>query len=86
MLGWSSSLPLLVVGDEELVCESVGKADMLPDHLDRKQSTESVDLPVTCHPSPSLTSFAYASSEVRCNFFDRHPAVALTNRVYFLFF
>ena len=28
-------------------------------------SRESVDLPLTCHPSPSLTSFAFRSSEVR---------------------
>ena len=47
------------------MCESVGKADLLLDHFDGKQSRESVDLPLTCHPSPSLTSFAFRSSEVR---------------------
>ena len=35
------------------------------DHFDGKQSRESVDLPLTCHPSASLTSFAFSSSEVR---------------------
>ena len=59
----SSSLPPLVGGGGGLVCESVGKAD-LSDHFDGKQSRESVDLPLTCHPSPSLTSFAFRSSEV----------------------
>ena len=29
-----------------------------------KQSREAVDLPLTCHPSPSLTTFAFRSSEV----------------------
>ena len=43
----SSSLP-------SLVSESVGKADLLSDHFDSKQSREAVDLPPTCHPSPSL--------------------------------
>ena len=36
-----------------MVCESVGKADLLSDHLDSKQSREAVDLSLTCHPSPS---------------------------------
>ena len=47
------------------MCESVGKVDLLSDHFDGKQSRESVDLPLTCHLSPSLTSFAFRSSEVR---------------------
>ena len=45
--------------------ESVGKADLLPDHFNSKQSRESVDLPFTFHPSPSLTTLAFRSSEVR---------------------
>ena len=48
-----------------LVCESVGKADLLSDHFDSKQSKESIDLLVTCHPSPSLLTFAFRSSEVK---------------------
>ena len=35
----SSSLPPLVGPDEGLVCESVGKADLLSDHFDSKQSS-----------------------------------------------
>ena len=46
------------------MCESVGKADLLSDHFDGKQSRDCVDLPLTCHRSPSLTSFAFRSSEV----------------------
>ena len=65
MFGLSSSLPPLVGGGGGLVCESVGKADLLSDHFDGKQSWESVDLPLTYHPyPPSLTSFAFRSSEV----------------------
>ena len=45
-------------------CESVGKADLLSNHFDGKQSRESVDLPITCHPSTSLTSFPFKSSDV----------------------
>ena len=58
-------MPPLVGGGGGLVCESVSKADLLSDHFDGKQSKESVDLPLTCHPSPSLTSFVFRSSEVR---------------------
>ena len=36
--GSSSSLPLLVSEGGGLVCESVGKADLLSDHFDSKQS------------------------------------------------
>ena len=54
MLGSSSSFPPLVSEGGGLVCESVSKADLLSDNFDSKQSKESVDLPLTCHPSPSL--------------------------------
>ena len=65
VFGLSSSPPPLVGEDGGLVCESVGKADLFSDHFDGKQSRESVDLQLTCHPSPRLTSFALRSSEVR---------------------
>ena len=64
VFGSSSSLPPLVSEGGGLVCESVGKADLL-DHFDSKQYREAVDLPLTCHPSPSLTTFAFRLSEVR---------------------
>ena len=65
VFGLSSTLPLLVGGGGGLVCESVGKADLLLDHIDFKQPRESVDLPLTCNLSPSLSSFAFRSSEIR---------------------
>ena len=43
----------------------VGKADLQWDHFDSKQSKEAADLLLNCHPSPSLTTFAVRSSEVR---------------------
>ena len=46
-----------------MVDESVGKAELLSDPSDSKQSRESVDLPLTCHPSSRLTTFAFRSSE-----------------------
>ena len=73
VFGLSSSLPPLVGEGDGLVWESVGKADLLSDHFDGKQSRESVDLPFTCHPSLSLTSFAFRSSEVRRLLLDSDP-------------
>ena len=58
-------MPPLVSEGGGLVCESVGMADLLSDHFDSMQSTEAVDLQLTCHPSPSLTTFAFRSSEER---------------------
>ena len=55
------------------MCESVGKADLLSDHFECKQSRAWVDLPITCHPSPRLTSFAFRSSEVRSLLLDLDP-------------
>ena len=55
------------------MCESVVKADLPSDHFDGKQSRESVDLPLTCHPSPSLTSFAFRSSDLRHLLLDLDP-------------
>ena len=69
----SSSLPPLVSEGGGLVCESVGKADLLSDHFDSKQSREAVDLPLTCHPSPRLSTFAFRSSEVRRLFLGLDP-------------
>ena len=66
VFGSSSSLLLLVSEGGGLVYESVGKADLLSDHFDSMQSREAVDMPLTCHPSPCLTTFAFRSSEVRC--------------------
>ena len=55
------------------MCESVGKADLLSGHFDGKQFREYVDLPLTCHPSPSLTTFAFRSRDVRCFLLDLDP-------------
>ena len=60
-----SYLPPLIGAGGGLVCESVGKADMLSAHFDGKQSRDPVDMSSTCHPSPSLTTFAFGSREVR---------------------
>ena len=55
VFGSCSSLSPLVSEGDRLVCEPVGKADLQSGHFDRKQSREAVDLPLTCHLSPSLT-------------------------------
>ena len=46
---------------------------MLSDHFDSKQSREFVDLLVTCHPSPSLITFVFRSSEAKCLLLDLDP-------------
>ena len=68
-----SSLPLLISKGGGLVCESVGKADLLSVHFDSKQSMEAVDLQLTCHSFPSLTIFAFRSSEVRHLLLELYP-------------
>ena len=71
--GLCLSLPRLVSEGSGLVCESVGKADLLSDHFYSKQSREAVDLLLTCHPSPSLTTFAFRLREGRCLLLDLDP-------------
>ena len=41
------------------------KAVPVSDYFDGKQFRESVDLPLTCHPSPRCTTFTIKLSEVR---------------------
>ena len=89
MFGLSASLPPLVGGGGGLLCESVGRADLLSDHFDGKQSGEFVYLPLTCHPSPRLPIIAFRSRVVRHLLLDLDPyeeEPALTHCVYFLFF
>ena len=78
VFGVSSSLPPLVGGGGGLECEWVGKADLLSDHIDSKQSTNSVDLPFTCHPSPSLVTNAFRESEVRHHLLDLDSCGGIT--------
>ena len=66
VFGTSSSLPPLVCEGGGLVCESAGKADLLSDHFDSNQPREAVGVPLTCHPSPSHTTYPFRSREVRC--------------------
>ena len=78
MFGSSSPLPQLVIEAGRLVCESVGKADLLSDHFDSRSAVkmrlwEAVDLPLTCHPSPSLSTFAFRLREVRRLLLDLDP-------------
>ena len=73
VFGLSSSLPPLVSEGGRLVCESVCKADLLSDNFDSKQSSEAVDLPLSCHPSPSFTTFAFRPCELRRILLDLDP-------------
>ena len=66
-------MPPLVSEGGGLVCQWIGKADLLSDHFDSKQSREAVDLQLTCHPSPRLTTFAFRSREVRRLLLDLDP-------------
>ena len=66
-------MPPLANEDNGLVNESVGMVDLLSDNFDNKQSREAVGLSLICHPSPSLTTFAYRSREVRHLLLDLDP-------------
>ena len=59
------SLPILIGEGDGLVCELVGKADVLSADFYGKQSRDPVDLPSTCHLSPSLNTFTFRSQEVK---------------------
>ena len=81
VFGLSSSLPPLVGGGGRLVCESVGKADLLSDHFDGKQLRES--LAIRIRVLPLLPSGRLRSGV----FFWTWTLVgALTHWVCFLFF
>ena len=56
-----------------LLIRSNNLADLLSDHFDSKQSRETVDLPLTFHPSPSFTTLAFRSSEVRRLLLELYP-------------
>ena len=68
VFGSSSSLLFLVGG---LVSETVGTAYLLSDHIDSKQSRESVDMSFTCHPSHFTSAFRL--SKVRRLLLDLNP-------------
>ena len=73
------------------MCESVGKADLLSDHFDSKQFREAVDLPsgrstAICHPSPSFTTIAFRSRDVRCLLLDLDPYCVTDSLGMFHFF
>ena len=59
------SFPPLIGASGGLVSESVGKAEMLSANFDGNQSRDPVDLPSTCHLSPSTTTFAFRSWDVK---------------------
>ena len=83
--GSDSSLPPLTTDGGGLVCESIGRAVMLSANFDEKQSRYPVDLPSTCHPSPSLTSFGFRSREVKRLLLDLDSYGSLTHWVCLIF-
>ena len=66
-------MPPLVSEGGGLVCESVGKADLLSDHFDSKKSWEAVILQLTCYSSPCFSTFAFRSTEVGRLLLDLDP-------------
>ena len=73
VFGSSSSLPPLVSEGCGLVCESVGKADLLSDHFDSKQSREAVDRRSLAIHLLVLPPLAFRSREVRRLLLDLDP-------------
>ena len=70
MFSLSLSQLLLVGWDGGRVCKLVGKADLMSDHLDSKQSRESVDLPLTFTSLLTYHLCLRSSSEVWCLLLD----------------
>ena len=44
---------------------------LLSSRFDSKQSRDPVDLPLTCHPPPSLTCFVFSSGTVKLLLLDQ---------------
>ncbi|KAI3381869.1 hypothetical protein SNEBB_010891 [Seison nebaliae] len=65
VFGSSSLIPALLSSDGALVANSKDKAELLLSHFEAKQSRNIVNTPLTCHPEPSFTKFAFRSKEVR---------------------
>ena len=75
---------LLLVGGG-LVWESIVKAEMLSAHFDGNQPCYPIDLPSTCHPSPSLTTFASRALEARRHLLDLGSFSGTDRSVFFFF-
>ena len=82
----SWDVPPLIGAGGGLVCESVGRADILSAHFDGKQSRDPVDLPSTFYPSPGLTTFAFRSREVKWLLLDLDPYGGTIVVLCFLYF
>ena len=54
VFGFASSHSLLTGEGDGLVCELVGKVNLMADPFDSKKSRNPVDLPSSCHPTQSL--------------------------------
>ena len=64
VFGSTSSLPPLISGDGTVVNSPKDKCELLSSAFKAKQSDQVLDLPPTCFPQPSITSFAFRSSKV----------------------
>lgn len=61
------------VTDSMPLCVTVGKADLLSDHFDNKQSRLSVDVPPIFHRSSSLAASVFRSSDFKRLLLDLYP-------------
>ena len=65
VLGVGSSIPPLQSDGGAHVSDPAGKAALLSNFFDVKQSGDVVGCPVSCHRRPKLCTFAFRSHEVR---------------------
>ena len=72
-----TSIPSLQSDGDAPVSDLAGKAALLSNFSDGKQSTDDVDCPVSCHSRSMLCSFAFRSCEVcrQLSMFDLHGGV-----------
>lgn len=64
VFGSDSSLPPLLDTGGSLVNSPIEKANLLNRHFDSKQCRDGIELPLTCHPEVSFSSFAFRSNEI----------------------
>ena len=65
LFGVESSIPPLLKSDGSVIYSPVEKANLLADSFNSKQNRDDIELPLTCHPMPCFTSFAFRSSEIQ---------------------
>lgn len=63
--GTDSDGHALLRSNDSLACDSKEKSNLLFDNFAAKESSAGINLPLTCHPVPPFTSFAFKSNGLK---------------------